>query len=103
MNFDRNKVFASVHDANYNADYIRVGLDGNTYLCRLDRSQIADGGMDKTNDELLALPAWQVCCVKKSGTDDNGNFMFLYPNGVKEYCYSCDDVSLSSFNFSFAV
>lgn len=103
MSYDKNMLFAGVHDANFQADYVRIGLNGNTYLCRLDRTQIADGGADKTNDELLAIPAWQVCCVKKSGTDDNGNFMFLYPNGVKAYCFPCSDADLNRLDFNFAV
>lgn len=100
--YDKNKILPTSADNNFQADYIRI-KDGGVYLCRLDRASIDGLGLSLSVEQLLAAAAWQVCLVKKEGTDADGSFKFLYPDGRKDYGFACDDGSLSGYNFKFCI
>ncbi len=104
---------STANEADVQPDYIRVlkGQDETfrTYICRLQVPLNVDVSGVRI-DDMLKLPYWQVCEVRKSwagwsgvGNQDNDYcVLYLYPNGDKSYSYTCDDDTLNHHSYTFA-
>ncbi len=110
LGFDRNKIFGSDADVNFQADYVRafprVGNVQKTYLCRLDRQRKPELSTTLTNTDMVGKPVWQVCEVltRFNGSDDSDYSVFIsYPNGLRDYAFECSDSQLQLYNFLFAL